>query len=268
MKYIITICTVLYIFLSVSCKKQDTYGVDENDTTRGIWGFIELYDEFGNKILNASGVNVIAHCIDTLSVDTAGNPTAIFDTILTTTSDNKGSWMFNKAPSGRYTIAFSKEGFCNNQYYNFSYDTSRADTLDLLYLSVKPLGSMHIESIALSENVLQIDRTINFESPQSISYMLSTWYFFDTVPEVSKDNYLYSYVSGAAVSVAGASQRLVTQKPLDKLYESGIRAGQTVYMVGYVDNAKYVSYKISETEFEFPNVSEPSNVESFILPEE
>lgn len=268
MKKISLLAICLYLFFGISCKKNDVYGLDENDTLRGIFGKIELYDEFGNQIVNSEGVNVTAHCVDTISVDVNGIPTNIYDTVMQLQTDSKGMWKLLKAPSGIYTITFEKDGFCNNQWYKYSYDTSRADTLDILYLCKKTQASIHLESLSLLENVLQIDRTVNFENTTNESYMVSTWYFFDTLPQVSTSKYVYSYVSGASVSQGGTSNRMTIQKPLDKLYEYGIKAGQTVYVTAYTDNAKYVKYKISDTEYVYPNVSEQSNVLSFVLPEE
>ena len=250
-----------------SCNKDVPYNFQENDTTRGMWGNVVLYDEFGNEVLNYEGVSIKAHCIDTLDIDSLGN-VVIFDTIINTTTDKKGFWALDKAPSGRYTIEFLKDGYCKNQIYNYSYDTMRADTLDMLYLSVKPQGSIALDSISLTNKVLNISRTISFTTVQSTDYMLSTWYFFDTIPTVSNTQYIYSYISGASVANGGKTNSMTIKKPLDKLFENGIKAGQKVYVRAYVDNAKYVQYQISEDEWVYPNISIGSSILSFTMPEE
>ena len=267
MKYILFIISTTILIMLFSCNKDVPYVFKENDTTRGIWGEVVLYDEFGNEVMNYEGVSVKAHCVDTIDIDTSGN-VIVFDTIIYTTTDAKGFWSFDKAPGGNYTIEFLKDGYCKNQIYNYSYDTMRADTLDMLYLSVKPQGSIALDSISLLSKVLQISRTISFSTVQSTDYMLSTWYFFDTLPNVSSTQYIYSYVSGASVSNGGKTNSMTIKKPLDKLFENGIKAGQQVYVRAYIDNAKYMQYQIAEDEWVYPNLSVGSLILNFTMPEE
>ncbi|OQA99095.1 MAG: hypothetical protein BWY22_00569 [Bacteroidetes bacterium ADurb.Bin217] len=262
------IITIGYsILLLCSCNKQEQYGFDENDTIRGIWGQTILYDEFGFAVTNNEGIQIIAHCVDTLGNNTNGD-FIVFDTTLTTITDSKGFWQFNKAPGGLYFIECIKEGFCKNTVYNYSYDTLRADTLDVLYLSVKPQAEVSLDSISLQSTMLNLSRTVSFNSSQSAQYMLSTWYFFDTSSQVSASKYVYAYMSGAAVGKGGDQQSLTTKKPLDKLYESGITEGKTVYVSCAVDNAKYVQYYNEQGLVVYPNISQLSTVKSFVMPVE
>lgn len=266
-RFVSILLTIIGFSIVFSCNKQQQYGFDENDTIRGIWGQTVLYDEYGYALANNEGVTVTARCIDTISSDTAGN-VVVFDTIMTTTTNTKGYWLYNKAPSGFYYIEFTKDGFCKNSVYNYSYDTLRADTLDVLYISAKPQASISFDSLSVRKSLLYLSRTVSFNSSQTSDYMLSTWYFFDTTAQVSSSKYVYAYMSGAAIGKGGATHSFTTKKPLDKLYEYGIKEGQTVYVTCAVDNAKYVQYYNALGDIVYPNISQLSVVKSFAMPKE
>lgn len=267
-RLLIYITMVFGVALSLgACNKQEQYGFDENDTTRGMWGQTILYDEFGVAVNNNEGIQIKARCIDTIGDDTMGNP-IVYDTMLTTTTDAKGYWQFNSAPSGTYFIEFLKEGYCKNTIYNYMYDTLRADTLDMVYLSVKPQASVVFDSVSVRSSMLYLSRTVSFNSLNTASYMLSTWYFFDTTTQVSPTNNVYAYMSGAAVGVGGTLHSFTSKKPLDKLYQSGVREGQTVYVLCAVDNAKYVQYYDALGRIVYPNISQLSEIKMFVMPQE
>lgn len=261
---IIVISTVVF---TLSCNKQEQYGFDENDTIRGIWGQTILYNEYGLPLQNNEGIIVTAHCIDTLGTDNSGNA-IVLDTILSTTTDSKGMWQYNNAPGGLYYIEFWKEGFCKNSVYNYIYDTLRADTLDMLYLSQKPQASIIFDSVSVRSSILYLSRTVSFTSSNTNNYMLSTWYFFDTTAQVSSTKHMYAYMSGAAIGKGGIQQSFTTKKPLDKLYENGFKEGTKIYVTCAVDNAKYVQYYDASGTIMFPNISQLSAVKTFIMPKE
>jgi len=157
-----------------------------------------------------------------------------------------------------------KEGFGKNQIFQHHFDTTRADTLPTMYLAKQPQGSLALNSMTLEGNVLNISRTISFVGTRD--YALSTWYFFDTTAGVSNENYAYAYMAGAKNSDGKHSNSMTIQKPLDKLYSSGIRDGQQVYVRAYADNYKYVRFQIDTARWVYPNITEGSNVLNFTMP--
>lgn len=264
MKYFLTFCAAVAVALSVStsCEKPVEYDF-EQDSISGLWGKVELFNQFGESAGALSNIQIVAHVSDTILNFSDGSIT-VFDTLITTYTDSKGEWEMRRNPQGYYTIEVLKEGFGKNQIYQHYYDTSRADTLPSLYLAMKPQGSIALNSLAVANSILSISRTISFVG--SKDYALSAWYFFDTVADLTHEKHLYAYMAGAKNSDGEATNTLTIQKPLDKLYSAGIREGQQVFVRAYVDNYKYVRYAIDSAVWEYPNVLGESQVLDFTMP--
>ncbi len=242
-----------------SCDKS-TY-TEELDTLRGIWGKALLYNEFGSRESDNSNISIQVRCIDTVDQ----SPLTIFDTSYYITTDTKGNWELYKPEGGWYFLEFSKNDYCKTTVYAHHYDTSRADTLETVYLAKPTQGSVEIDSVSIKDDVLSIYRTLYFTANYS-SYGLATWYFFGKSASVSPEDYEYAYVSGSATGKGNSSQNGVVYKPLDKLFENGFQEGETVYMRAYCDNARAVSYQVGEEEWVFPNILDGSKVFSFEIP--
>jgi len=240
-----------------SCKKTDLS--DGRDTVRGIWGTVACYDENGNKESDNSDIYINVRCVDTVGSDLNN----ILDTTYTITPNLKGQWELVKPCAGWYFLEFSKSGYCKNMIYAHHYDTSKADTLETVYLAKRSQGAVEIDSVTLNESVLSIYRTIYFT--KGSTYSLSTWYFFGKDESVSDENYEYSYVSG--VSTGSTTHQTVVRKAIDKLLEAGFKEGETVYVRAYCDNARAVSYQVDGDKWLYPNLLEGSKVFSFVIPE-
>lgn len=254
------VLTLTVVVLLPSCDKS-AY-VETFDTTRVICGKALLYDEWGNEESNNSDITIEVRCIDTID----SNSGTIWDTSYFITTDVRGNWELYKPHGGWYYLNFSKDSYCENCVFAHQYDTSRADTLENIYLSKQTYGSVEIDSLIINESVLSIYRTLYFTASHS-TYNLSTWYFFGRTEDVSFDNYVYAYVSGMASGNGNSKQSSVVYKPIDKLLEYGFLEGETVYVRAYVDNARAVSYQVAEDVWKFPNLLDGSNTISFELPE-
>ncbi|MDR1761079.1 MAG: hypothetical protein LBR55_01370 [Bacteroidales bacterium] len=264
MKYFLIFCSAIAIALSIStsCNKPAIYDFSQ-DSIRGLWGRVELFNEFGERAGSFGNIQIVAHISDTINNFNDGS-TSVFDTIITTYTNEKGEWVLRRNPPGYYTIEMLKEGYGKNQIYQHRYDTTHADTLPMQYLAQKAHGSIRLDSIVIKNQILNISRTIYFVGTRN--YALSTWYFFDTTDMVSNESYAYAYVAGAKNSDGQPENSMTIQKPLEKLYASGMREGQQVYMRAYCDNYKYMSYQVDSAEWEYPNLLEGSNVMDFVLP--
>ncbi|MCQ2608923.1 MAG: hypothetical protein MJ197_09605 [Bacteroidales bacterium] len=252
---------ILFVIASclfTSCGK-DAY-MEDVDTTRGVWGQILLYDETGAVEKDHSDISIKIHCIDTLS------ETSIWDTVYYMKTDAKGYWDLYKPHGGWYFVEFTKDGYGKNALYAYRYDTTSADTLETMFLAKPSQGAIELDSLSVKENVLSIYRTLYFTANWS-SYSLSTWYFFGKTPDVSAENYDYSYNSGSASSAGGKERHTVVLKPLEKLLENGFVEGDKVYVRAYCDNARAVSYQTETDVFVYPNLLESSSVLSFEIPE-
>lgn len=254
------VVALMTTMLFPSCGK-DAY-IENEDTTRGIWGKALLYNELGNVESDNSDISIKVRCVDTINVTT----NSIFDTTYYITTDKDGVWELYRPLGGWYFLEFSKKEYCKTAIYAHHYDTSHADTLDNVYLAKPTQGSVEIDSLSIKDNVLSIYRTLYFTANYS-SYGLSTWYFFGKSASVSPDDYEYAFVSGSATSSGNSKQSTVVYKAIDKLLESGFAEGETVYVRGYCDNARAVSYQVGEEEWVYPNLLDGSKVFSFEIPE-
>lgn len=252
---------LLATMLFTSCEKS-AY-IETFDTTRVICGKALLYDEWGNAESDNSNIRIEVRCIDTIDSNTG----SIWDTSYFITTDVRGNWELYKPKGGWYSFKFSKDSYCDNAVFAHQYDTSRADTLENIYLSKQTYGSVELDSISLKDGVLSLYRTLYFTANHA-SYSLSTWYFFGKNENVSPNNYVYAYVSGMSTASGNSKQSAVVYKPIDKLLEYGFVDGETVYVRAYVDNARAVSYQVSEDAWVFPNVLDGSNVLSFEIIDE
>lgn len=259
------VCFIGAVALSMVCSScgKDSY-VETLDTVRGMWGSALLYNEQGLPETDNSGITINVRCVDTINM--SSTDTTVWDTSYTISTDSKGNWELYKPKGGWYYMDFSKPGYCKNSVYAFAYDTSSADTLETVYLAKPTQGSIELDSISITDGVLSIYRTMFFTANYA-SYSLATWYFFGSSPEVSSKNYSYMYVSGSATSNGQQMQSGLVYKPLDKLLESGLAEGSTVYVRAYCDNARAVTYQVADSSWVFPNLLEGSNVLSFVIPE-
>ncbi|MCL2327502.1 MAG: hypothetical protein FWC39_03195 [Bacteroidetes bacterium] len=263
MKYFLTFCIAIAIALSIStstftsCNKEPEIDTSRNHI-RGLWGKVEGFNEYGEPLGLLNDVQIVVRIMG-------------IDTLITTTTgkwnDEDGKWegwRLRGNPQGYYTIEILKEGFGKNQIFRRYFSATRADTLPTMYLAKQPQGSIALDDITLTGNVLNISRTIFFVGTRS--YALSAWYFFDTTANVSNENNVYAYMAGAKNSDGKSSNTMTIKKPLDNLYSSGIREGQQVYVRAYADNYKYVRFEIDSAVWVYPNITEGSNVLNFTMP--
>ncbi|MDR2962822.1 MAG: hypothetical protein LBU90_04185 [Bacteroidales bacterium] len=264
MKYFLIFFAAAAIACSVStsCNKTPEYDFSQ-DSVRGLWGKVALYNEFGERLSAFDNVHIVAHVSDTTH-NFSDNSLTVFDTTISTFTNAQGEWVFRKSPQGYYTIEMLKDGFGKNQIFQYHYDTTRADTLPTMYLAQRPQGSVRLNEVLLVGTILNISRTIFFVGTRN--YALSTWYFFDTIAGVNSENYTYSYMSGAKNSDGLPHNTMTIQKPLDKLYSAGFREGQTVYVRAYADNYRYVRFQTGKDTWAYPNIVGESNEMQFTMP--
>ncbi|NLK81048.1 MAG: carboxypeptidase regulatory-like domain-containing protein [Bacteroidales bacterium] len=270
MKIMYSIITHCFFFLFIvlnlfSCKKT-TFPTDEDQSdSRGIFGSVALYSEYGTLLSDASDVQIVAHCVDTLMKDSSGNATDIFDTILTIYTNEEGLWSFENCPAGYYSITALKDGFGEYSRYNHWYDTVRSDTLSTFTLAKSPLAHVIFDSIRYAQNLLYVSRTISFLYNYSEDYPVATWYFFDTTPQVSVLNHMYAYLSGASFGNLNKPHTYTMQMAIYKLRSHGFSEKDSVYVRIGLDNYKFSSYQNSNNQWIYPNVVEESSVIGFYL---
>ena len=256
---------VLALVSFISCKKTEPFVEEKVSTLRGVFGTVVVYSEFGERISDFSDVQVTARCVDTLSVDSLGVATDVFDTTLVVLTNELGEWSFEDCPRGFYSVTCAKDGFGTYSVNRYWYDTVRADTLPKLILAQTPPADVVFDSIRYSNGLLYLSRTISYTSNHSEDYPVSTWFFFDTTAQVSVSNHMYAYLSGASYGNQTKSHSYTVQMAIDNLRLYGFAEGDSVYVRIGLDNFKFSSYQDIDEHWVFPNVTKESSVVRFYL---
>lgn len=250
-----------------SCSDDPVSRKVNDDYIAGIYGQVVLYDEYGQEITDRSGITVTADWVDSASVryDTT-HKEAPHGTVITTTAAD-GWYKFENTYSGLYSLTFTADGFGKNMIYNFDFDSTQADTMDLITMAKSPLGSVEILNISNDESkqVYFFTRKLTFTGSTGMEYGLTTRYFFYTADTVSDHNYLTTVVSGTSVRFGGEEDVMTVRIAVSKIMGSKLKEGQMVYVKAYVDNYYAVSAQEGENSFIYPNLTGGSNVKSFII---
>ncbi|MDA3882813.1 MAG: hypothetical protein PF481_05990 [Bacteroidales bacterium] len=256
---------ILIGLVSTSCKKDST-GIDENgrDTLRGIFGNISLYNQYGDEVGDFSGVSVRAYCVDTLANDSLGN-VQVYDTLIETTTNERGRWALYHAPRGNYSFLFLKEGYGSYAEYSFWYDTVSADSLKPITLAQTPPATVYFDSVVYNQGLLNFTRTITFTQQYVQDYPVVTWYFFDTIPSVSVSQHIFGYMSGASFGNVQNFHNHTIQFYADNLRLYGFHEQDSVYVRIGLDNYVYSRYQDSTGVLVYPNVENLSEPLSFYL---
>lgn len=263
MKYLSTILSSL-ILLSLTLSSCDD--IEEtssryqiNDSILGIFGSVNVFDEYGEMVSYAD-VNVCAQRIQDLD----GNATN--DSIIAKTND-LGSFDFIKCLGGTYNISFSKDGFESNFIYQFQHDTLDADTLPTIRLSKKTLAKISITDFYYDTIHFEIGRRIDFTGSTSDEYYVTCHYFFDTTENVSSDNYVGHFISGAIKGFGNTSNEYRVQKTHNFVINSNeaINVGHEIYICAYPENYKFYQYTDNNGKEHFPTLGEKSNIVHYTL---
>lgn len=258
----------LYILISfaaicfVSCNKEETKPTVDT-SLRGIFGSIELYNEFGEKQIDFSGVSITAYCTDTLQKDSLGNALLIFDTTLNTTSDIHGRWLFKDNPRGFYNIHIKKDTYGEFVIHKHWYDTVRADSIRPLFLAQTPPAKVTLDSLRISDGLMYISRTISFTKQYNTDYATVSWYFFDSTKHVSPVQHVYAYRAGASYGNLNKNHSFTIIASIENLRAAGFSEHDSVYVMIGLDNFKYQRYSHAAHTYIYPNIKEVSNVLSF-----
>ena len=265
---------ILFFSILVSslfgCKKQDKEATQLlSSTTKGVYGVVEVYDEYGN-ISDFSNVSVVAECIDSIKVDTSATGSLIprtKDTILYTITDQYGNYSFKDAPGGHYFISFTKSGYSENKKYNFVHYNSKGDTLSKVIIAKPSPANVYITKVEISQNnkVAYITKKVELTGSSTFEYGVVTRFFFGKDSLVSNKNYMHEWVSGATFGKGGDTATVIVKKATDLLFACGFKEQDQVFVRAYIDNLQYYSYEKGDSIKVFPNLSSSSQVLSFKL---
>jgi len=164
--FAMTIFIVLF-----SCKKNKDDGSIPKTSTKGLFGKVLLYDEFGTKVSDFSNITIKGYCIDSSYVIDSVLDTR-FDSTFTVLNDENGNFSVPNCHTGLYTFVFSKADYGTNKFVGIDHSSSMSDTVKNVMLSKSPMASVSIDSIRLSKDMklLYINRTVTLTSPTSQKY--------------------------------------------------------------------------------------------------
>ena len=241
--FLIVICMMI-----ISCKKEYSTQIQ----TGTLIGFVTLYDECGDVILNKSGVNV----------NVMGNST------FKDTTDNYGRFEINNLPSGTYNISYTKQGFSQTktigmQFVGGSNPAYISKTLNKPASQTVNLINVFIDNGSPQKWILA---SVKVTSDCSIGSHENARIFYGLSDTVSSTNYDYSVLFNYYKdSVNEVTENIAyTIVPAYQNYKSGTK----VYFVAYGSPAVYSSYINTKTGLAIysglnPN---PSNIMSHVIP--
>lgn len=258
--------TLVFLFMVgilTSCNKDDNNATQIlKDTQKGIFGSVNVYNEFGDAV-GGSGVTVYAELID--STDTVDKIIRV--TPFTTVTDDRGSYQFKDVPSGSYYLTYSREGYSSNRIFGFKHNVAMGDTLNDIVLARPPHASIELSDVSMGpgNRVVYITKKTKLHASYNGEYGAVTRFFFGKTRNVCDTLFEHEWISGGSYGNNGTDHKVVVQKSTDKLFQSGFKEQDSVYLCAYADNVMSYSYKRNDGKMVFPNLSGKSSVVAFKL---
>ncbi|MBK8807728.1 MAG: hypothetical protein IPO21_14235 [Bacteroidales bacterium] len=266
----VLLLAITILCFSYACETTIPLPNENTDFTAGIYGKVEVFNEYGEKESSQEGVEVIADCYEILGYSEEDSSTISRTTNYLSRTNAEGYFNFTEVPTGSYTLTFISPEHGVLKISNYSHDYTRADTIKDIYLAKKPLGSIKINSIRKDETkkMLIVNRTISFTGMTDKAYGMVTRYFFHFTPDVSDKVFSYTTTSGASKSTGGNNSThdiFLSAKPLELL--DTLKNETKIYVAAYLDNYKSTYYiefdDMNDSIMKFPNLTLPSNVVVF-----
>ena len=197
-----------------SCGKRDNHDIltAAAPITGTMVGYVDLYDQYGDYLSNASGITV------TLP---SGQSTM---------TDANGKYILSGIPIGYYNILFTKTGFGTAE--STSQQILGSDTLFITgRKQMSQIPNFQASSINLGfskNNVnLVITGTVNTTDPKVRRLI----FFANDSSLVSANPSSYKYTN--TVNVLSDSTNYSLSVPLSTLYAAGFGSGSTIYIAAY-----------------------------------
>lgn len=210
------------LILFIACKgDRGPTGPQGTLLTGNLIGYVFLYDETGQRLVDRSGVTV---SIDALS--------------RSATSDVSGRWTITNLNTGTYTVAFRKSGFSTFKIPSLQF-VGGGDVYTSEY-AITALPSFSVTNIAASvsstEKLINVTGIVSSgRSPQRTILLL-----YGDSPQVRSDPPSYLFVSYA--QTIGDSTVFAAPLYAGNLNQAGVASGATVYIRAYAASNYWLGY--------------------------
>ena len=217
---------IIVSIMIVSCKKEYPTQVQMGNLV----GFVTLYDENDNLILNKSGVNITVNGSSTYK----------------DTTDNNGRFEIDNIPSGIYNIIYSKQGFSETKTIGMQF-AGGSNPAFITKVLTKP-ASTTTELLKLSIDTSDINistwivATLGIKSNVPIGYLQSVRFYFGLSDSVSYSNYDYTSLNGI-YKLNNITDTTTQIQGFEVTRVNGYyKSGTKVYFIAYGATSNYSSY--------------------------
>jgi hypothetical protein len=241
-KLIVLFLPVLLVSILYSCLNDPDNELNESD----IYGYVHLYDEFGNMTDNYS-MFVTAACADP---ETSG------------ITDVTGMYIIRNVPFGDCSLVFEKPGFGTYVMDGIKHTADGKPTFisAVPFLSMKSTTTIKVLDREVSGDTIFI--TVITNPPATAKTNRYIRLFFDDHVSVTDS----TYKSCSEQFTAGKVPFTIELKK-EYFYNMGYVPGQTVYVKAYGDSFYSNDYFNKDSVKVFPNLNhETPPALSFILP--
>jgi hypothetical protein len=239
-KQILTVATfvIFLVFNSCSKEEQSVPGV-----TGTLEGTVTLYDEFGEAVIDKSGV--------TISIGGIFPPKSA-------TTDIDGKYILENLPTGRYVIIFSKSGYGDYKFNDYAFVGGGGS--QIRDCSITKKSTTFVTNLTLSElsgTAMTVNCTVSPEVPPD--FFRGIRFFFGTSASVSSSNYITNSFDASATNLYSSSRTYDKTK---------FPTGTILYVKAYGESFRSTGYNdIITHQFIFSTLNpEGSNTASITVP--
>ena len=227
-----------------SCKTEET---TEPQLKGTLIGWVKLYDEFGRRIADKSGV---------LLKFEGTNP------LITAITDSAGKFQVDNLPQGTFNVYCTKSGFATTTLLGLVFiggNEPSARTITLTQPSTTVISNISTKKDTVNK-VNNLLFNVSTNAPSGVAYYMS--YFLSSSPNVSYQNYQATTIFATSTAV---------KNPVELRINADYRifpSGSVVYIIAYGDTYTDPSYTDLNTGLVIYSAlnSQPSNVASFVMP--
>ena len=213
-------------------------------------GYVNVYDEYGNRLPDRSGV--------TVTVDGTGK-SAI--------SDAKGKYEIADLSTNTYNIIVSKPSFTNDTIKSVAFVGGNVAAILNVFIGQTPTFKATNLTAGINNGYVQLSAVSSAAASKFPSYYGGFIAYFGNTNNVSNKNYLYSSTLPFSFLAPNPNFTLSTGYNTSDLKTYGFTSGSTAYIVVYPINLRGASYYNPATNsYEYTAIGTPSNVVTVTIP--
>jgi hypothetical protein len=181
-------------------------------------------------------VITLAEC-DFTKLDPGGVQITVTDsasgkTVATAVTDPAGAYTVQAVPDGTYNLSFEKEGFGTYKLFSRKHSAAKLDSIRQVQLARQKFGIGKIQAMVVTSDGERLAAGGAMDRP-GVCWTTQAVIYFDDEPTVDYNNYKF----GIAFD-----QSSIHYVRLSNIYARGLKPGQTLYYVGYIEQLHSIPY--------------------------